>query len=186
MATDVKTKPMTAEEFMAADLGDGTFELVRGEVIQVPPTMPEHGVVCANVVIALGTYGHQTGYGYALANDSAVVTERGPDTVRGADVCFYSQERWPRSQVGSALPPVSPDLVVEVYSPGNRRGKALEKVIEYLDAGIPLVWVVYPKVRQVAIYRSADEPPDVLKQDAVIENLPELPGFRCPVADFFL
>ncbi len=186
MATDLKTKLLTAEEFMAADLGDGTFELVRGEVIQVPPPMPEHGVVCANVVIALGNYGRQTGYGYPLANDSAVVTERGPDTVRGADICFYSHERWPRSQVGSKLPPVAPDLVVEVYSPGNRTGKALEKVIEYLDAGFPLVWIVYPKSRQVVIYRSADEAPDVLRQDAVIENLPELPGFRCPVADFFL
>jgi len=36
------------------------------------------------------------------------------------------------------------------------------------------------------MYRSLDESPEVLKQDAVIENLPELPGFRCPVADFFL
>ncbi len=186
MATDVTTKLLTAEEFMAADLGDGTFELVRGEVIQVPPTMPEHGVVCVNVGFALVPYGRQTGYGYALSNDSAVVTERGPDTVRGADICFYSHERWPRSQVGSKLPPVAPDLVVEVYSPGNRRGEILEKLAEYLRVGIPLVWIVYPKSRTVAIHRSLDEPPDVLKQDAVIENLPELPCFRCPVADFFL
>ncbi len=48
------------------------------------------------------------------------------------------------------------------------------------------MWIVYPKSRTVAIHRSLDEPPDVLKEDAVIENLPELPGFRCPVADFFL
>jgi Uma2 family endonuclease len=81
---------------------------------------------------------------------------------------------------------VQPDLVVEVNSPGNRRGKTLEKLAEYLGAGIPLVWIVYPKSRTVTMYRSLDEPPDVLKQDAVIENLPELPGFRCPVADFFL
>ncbi len=186
MATDVTTKLLTAEEFMAADLGEGNFELVRGEVIQVPPTMPDHGRVCVNVVFALESYGRQTGYGYALGNDSAVVTERGPDTVRGADVCFYSEERWPRSQVGSALPPISPDLVVEVYSPGNRRGKMLEKVVEYLAVGIPLVWVVYPRRYEVAIFRSADELPDVLKKDAVIENLPELPGFRCAVADLFL
>jgi len=186
MATDVKTKLLTAEEFMAADLGDGNFELVRGEVIQVPPPMPEQGLICANLAFTLESYGRRTGYGYALSNDSAVVTERRPDTVRGADICFYSQERWPRSQVGSTLPPVAPDLVVKVYSPGNRKGKALEKVIEYLDAGFPLVWVVYPKSRQVVIYRSADEAPAVLKEDAVIENLPELPGFRCPVADFFL
>jgi Uma2 family endonuclease len=186
MATDVKTKLLTAEEFMAADLGDGTFELVRGEVIQMPPTMPEHGRVCINVGFALESYGRQTGYGYALSNDAAVVTERGPDTVRGADISYYRQDRWPRSQVGWALPPVPPDLVVEVYSPGNRRGEILEKLAEYLGVGIPLVWIVYPKSRTVAIHRFLDEPPDVLKQDAVIENLPELPGFRCPVADFFL
>ncbi len=109
MATDVTTKLLTAEEFMAADLGDGNFELVRGEVIQLPPPMPEHGVICVNVAFVLAKYGRQTGYGYALSNDSAVVTERGPDTVRGADVSFYSHDRWPRSQVGWKLPPVQPN-----------------------------------------------------------------------------
>jgi hypothetical protein len=59
-------------------------------------------------------------------------------------------------------------------------------VAEYLTAGVSLVWVVYPKKKAVAIYRSADEPPTVLEHDAVIENLPELPGFRCLIADFFL
>ena len=48
MATVTKTKPMTAEEFMAADLGEGNFELVRGEVVEVPPAMPEHGRLCGN------------------------------------------------------------------------------------------------------------------------------------------
>jgi Uma2 family endonuclease len=66
MATDVKTKLLTAEEFMAADLGDGTFELVRGEVIQLPLSMPEHRRVCVNVGYALESYGRQTGYGYAF------------------------------------------------------------------------------------------------------------------------
>jgi Uma2 family endonuclease len=186
MATEIKTKLLTAEEFMDADFGEGTFELVRGEVVQMPPSMPEHGVVCNNVAAILWHYGRQSGHGYSLSNDSAVVTERGPDTVRGADVCFYSHAHWPRSQVGTKLPPVPPDLVVEVYSPSNRPGETLDKVGEYLGAGVLLVWVVYPKSRSVAVYRSLDEPPQVLEEGAVIENVPELPGFRCPVADFFL
>jgi hypothetical protein len=37
----------------------------------------------------------------------------------------------------------------------------------------------------VAIYRSDDQPPLVLGEGDVIENLAELPGFRCAVADFF-
>ena len=105
MATVAQPKLLTAEEFMAADLGEGNFELVRGEVVEVPPAMPDHGRVCGKAFFVLETYGRQTGLGYALSNDSAVVTERGPDTVRGPDVCFYSHARWPEFQVGPGLPP---------------------------------------------------------------------------------
>ena len=46
-----------------------------------------------------------------------------PDTVRGADVGFYSHARFPSSADGTRACPTSPpDLVVEVYSPSNRRG----------------------------------------------------------------
>jgi len=186
MATVSKPKLLTAEEFMAADLGDGCFELVRGEVVEVPPAMPEHGRVCGNAFYLLETYGRQTGLGYALSNDSAVVTERGPDTVRGADVCFYTHARWPRSQLGNSLLPVPPDVAVEVYSPGNRRGEINKKVTEYLEAGALLVWVVYPARGSVVIHRANDQPTLVLRKKAVIENLPELPGFRCTVSDFFI
>jgi Uma2 family endonuclease len=185
-ANQPQTRLMTAEEFMAADLGEGTFELVQGEIVEVPPPMPEHGRVCVNTVFVLEAYGRQSGRGYALSNDSAVLTERGPDTVRGADVAFYSHARWPRSEVGKTVPPVPPDLAVEVYSPSNRRGALSKKVAEYLSVGTIMVWVIYPASRSVAIHRSDEQPPLVLHEGDVIENLPELPGFHCAVAGFFV
>lgn len=177
---------ITADEFMAMDLGEGTFELVRGEVIELPPAMPEHGLVCGNTAGILFNYGRQTGYGYVLSNDSAVQTERGPDTVRGADVSFYSQARWPRSEVGRRLPPIAPDLVAKVFSPSNRRPKMFGKVQEYLDAGVLMVWVIHPVRRTLAIYRPDDPTPTVLTETDTLEELPELPGFRCQVAEFFV
>jgi Uma2 family endonuclease len=186
MATALETKLLTAEEFMAADLGEGIFELVRGEIVEVPRPTPEHGRVCVNAVYVLESFGRQTGLGYAISNDSAVLTERDPDTVRGPDVCFYTHARWPRSQLGKGLPPVPPDLAVEVYSAGNRRGEMNKKISEYLEVGTLLVWIIYPAKRTVAIYRADDEFPLTLGEDAVIENLPELPGFRCSVSDFFV
>lgn len=177
---------ITADEFMAMDLGEGTFELVRGEVIELPPAMPEHGLVCGNTAGILFNYGRQTGYGYVLSNDSAVQTERGPDTVRGADVSFYSQARRPRSEVGRRLPPIAPDLVAKVFSPSNRRPKMFGKVQEYLDAGVLMVWVIHPVRRTLAIYRPDDPTPTVLTETDTLEELPELPGFRCQVAEFFV
>jgi Uma2 family endonuclease len=176
---------MTALEFMEAELGDGTFELVKGEVVRMAPPSPEHGIICANITRILGVYGVQSGHGYTLCDDSAVQTRRDPDTVRGADVCFYSHSRCPRSEVGTGIPPVPPDLAVEVFSPGNRDWEIQVKVGEYLDVGVALIWVVYLRSRSVAMYRPSGEPPLVLKEDQVIENLPELPGFHCPVTDLF-
>jgi Uma2 family endonuclease len=148
--------------------------------------MPKHGLVCANIAAILWNYGRASGYGFPVSNDSAVVTERAPDTVRGADVSFYSHARWPRAQVGDKLPPVPPDVAVEVVSPGNRVGMIMKKVAEYLQVGVSLVWVVYPKQRQVVVYRANDEAPITLNEEDTLENLPELPGFRCSVSDFFV
>jgi Uma2 family endonuclease len=71
-------------------------------------------------------------------------------------------------------------------SRGNRPGRLTKRISEYLEAGVSMVWVVDSKNRRVAIYRPDEELPLILHQDQVLENLPELPGFRCAVAEFFL
>lgn len=185
MATTGKAL-ITAEQFMQMDLDDGNFELVRGEVIKLPTGMPEHGLICADIGFTLAIFSRETGLGYVLTNDTAVQTEHDPDTVRGVDVCYYSQARWPRSEVGMSLPPVPPDLAVEVASPSDRPAWILEKASEYLDVGVPMVWVVYPKSRTLLIYRCDSPEPMILAESDTIENFPELPGFRCTIAEFFI
>jgi Uma2 family endonuclease len=182
MAATTKTL-LTAEEFMDRYAGEGSYELVRGEVVELSPGMSEHARICARVCFALETYGRQSGFGYALSNDMAVVTERCPDTVRGADVSFYSHARVPEKSLQPKLLSVAPDLVVEVYSKSDRPGEMRKKINEYLDAGVLMVWVVYPERRTVNVYRAAE--PIVLNASEMLESLPELPGFRCPVSDFF-
>ncbi len=184
MATASQTKLMTAAEFLAADLGEGRFELVRGEVIEVPPPRPDHGRVVSRAGFSLESYGRSTGHGYCLT-ESAVGTETGPDTVRGPDLSFYSHARWPEHRVGSGLPPVPPDLTVEVLSPSNRFTAILQKVGEYVEAEVLIVWVINPRRRYVAIYRLSDDEATYVRDGEYIESLPELPGFRCAVADFF-
>lgn len=182
MGTGDLPKLMTAEEFMEADLGEGCFELVLGEPVRVQPTMPLRGLICANVAFSLDGYGRSSGRGYVLMR-VAIVTDRDPDTVRGPDLSFYSEERWPRSQVGETLPPIPPDLVVEVGTPG-RRVELIRKLVDYLRCGISLIWYLNTEHRFVAVFRPDDGPPLVFQEGDRIECLPELPGFSCPVSDF--
>lgn len=185
MSTASKPRLMTAEEFMDADLGDGLFELVRGEVLELSPPYSDHAYSCSRLSGVFYLYERESGYGYSLSNDASLRTRRDPDTVRGTDVCFYSEARFPRSQIGPRLLTIAPDVAIEVVSPSNRKTELLEKVVEYLAAGSLAVWLVYPRTRSVAVFRDSQTPPVLYEDGEAIEGLPELPGFRCLVSDLF-
>ena len=90
----------------------------------------------------LGEYAKDRDLGRVLSNDTGVITERGPDTVRGADISFYSFARVPKGPLPDRYLDTPPDLVVEVLSPSDRWPKVLAKVAEYLDAGTTVVLVL--------------------------------------------
>jgi Uma2 family endonuclease len=185
VATASRPKLLTAEEFMTSDLGDGRFELVRGEVVFIPPATPLHALHNSSVCYALEFYGRESRFGHGLIC-CPVLTGRDPDTVRGADIGFYSHDRWPETQVGNELPPVVADVVVEIYTRPMLPGELRRKVNEYLEAQVSLVMVVDSDRGLVALYRPDEPIPTILGRDHVIENLPELPGYRYAVADFFV
>jgi Uma2 family endonuclease len=184
MATTTKAL-LTAEEFMERYDGERWYELVRGEVVQLSPPNFEHGYICLNIGSILRDYAKRSGLGAAVGNDAAVRTTRDPDTLRGADVAYYTYDRFPRTERKAVIPKVAPDLAVEVNSPSNRPGETRQKVTEYLNAGVLMVWVVDPESRTVSIERPNGAEPIVLNETDILENLPELPGFRCLVSEFF-
>jgi Uma2 family endonuclease len=114
-----------------------------------------------------------------------VVTERGPDTVRGADVSYYSYARIPKEQpLPVGYPHAPADLVFEVLSPSNTWPTILTKVGEYLNAGVLVVCVADPE-HEVVVKHLPNRPPERFSnQDAL--TLPEvLPEFTVSVARFF-
>jgi Uma2 family endonuclease len=81
---------LTAEEFGRRPDPGFPEELVQGKIVTTPPPKPRHGQVCKMVIRILDRYADEYDLGHVLSNDSAVITERDPDTVRGADISFYS------------------------------------------------------------------------------------------------
>ena len=180
----VAEKLLTIEEYAAMpDTGPPT-ELVRGRIVEMSLPSFRHGIVCVQIAFLIMKYLEVPKIGRVVSNDSGIVTHRDPDSLRGADVAFYSYGRLPREIEVSGYPEVAPDLVFEVVSPTDRRGDILHKVAEYLDAGVTLVVVADPKRNKIENFR-ADGP--VIALDAEEEwSAPDiLPGFAVKVRSFF-
>ena len=116
----------TAEEFGRRPDPGYPEELVRGRIVTMPPPGSRHGKVCYNVAYRMGRFLEDHDLGHVLTNDSGVITERGPDTVRGADISFYSYERVPKGPLPPGYLDVTPDLVFEVLSPEDRCARSWE------------------------------------------------------------
>ena len=151
---------LTAEQFGERPDPGYPEELVRGRIIPMSVAMPRHGQICGKVCYLLGSFADDHDLGH-ICNISAVITERGPDTVRGADVSFYSYGRVPRGPLPPGYLGVMPELVVEVISPSDRWPKVLAKVAESLEAGVSAVAVLDPERRTVHLSErgSADPRP---------------------------
>jgi len=179
------TSLMTAEEY--ADLPDPhgyPTELVKGVLITMAPPRPRHGRICARISYLLQRYLEDHETGQVMTNDSGVVTERRPDTVRGADVAYYSFERVPKGPLPIGLLDVAPDLVLEVLSPSDRWSEVQLKVTEYLNAGVRVVCVVDDETRSVHAFR-LHKPLQIFKAADEFALPDILVDFRVQVERFF-
>lgn len=182
--TQAQTDPLfTAEQY--ADLPDDgrVTELVRGKVVEMSRPVSDHGYYCGNIGGILREHVRTRDLGRMVCNDSGVVTERTPDSVRGPDVAFYSYERVPKGPLPKGYWP-APELVFEVRSPSDRMSDLYAKVSEYIKAGVKVVCLVDPDKATVMVYPGEEFPRLLGANDEL--TLPEvLPDFRIPVRQLF-
>jgi Uma2 family endonuclease len=183
MSTATSAKLLTAEEYFELPDDGQQTELIRGVV--VPMNMPgfRHGEVCGNIHFYLSTFVRQKRLGRTLTNDAGIVTKRKPDSVRGADVTFYSYTRVPAGESPIGYPSAVPEIVFEVVSPGNTSRQIEAKTAEYLSAGVNVVCVVDPAYKTVNLH-FPDHPSKELEGDGLLA-FADLPGFSLPVNKFF-
>lgn len=166
-------------------MGDiGRCELIDGRIVRMNPTNPWHGQIEVRIAAALEGFVRPRKLGRVLAGEVGLYTRRQPDRVRGADVLFITNETFQRRRESLAYLDVAPELVVEVLSPEDRVVDLNQKLREYFEIGVRLVWVADPKARVVHAYRS---PTEVRGFDDTAQLTADdiLPGFEVPVASLF-
>lgn len=175
------TALVTADDFARMSF-DGPVELVQGEIVVMTRSGGVHGVVCLNVGFILESWSRQRDGYQVVSNDTGVITEKEPDTVRGPDVFVVRRDRLPGG-IPRGNFPIPPEVCIEVNSPHDRWSDIIEKVGEYLTAGVSEVWVIDPELRQLHVYGADSEPQKLSETQSLRSDA--LPEFRAEVSEFF-
>jgi Uma2 family endonuclease len=152
-AMGVTTSLMTFEEFERLPDEPGKLELLKGDLIRLPPPKRKH-MEAAEALFSM------------LAERLRRMRKRMPDLDLGKAHIEMGYRLGPnswlrpdvsiahRGQPGDDYLEGAPALAVEVISESNTAADMEAKVREYLAKGGREVWVVYPKTKAIWIYEA--------------------------------
>lgn len=192
MSTTAVAKLMTAEEFLA--LPDDGVErwLIRGELREKRDTdmtrrSRPHSITEGRVTGILWAWLHTQPKprGEVVCGEAGFILRRDPITISaGVDVALITAAQADAHVGDTTMIEGPPTMIAEVLSPYDTQEEIAERVEEYLDCGVPLVWVINPYFRTVSVHRPNVDP-DALDSRDTLDGFAELPGFSCRVADLF-
>jgi Uma2 family endonuclease len=156
------------------------YEYVNGQPVEKAPFSARRSGICGRLLSQLGNFAEGKSLGEFYVRTSFQIG----DNERIPDLAFISTERFPPEGEPETIWLIAPDLTVEVVSPSDYYEKVHAKAMEYLTAGVKVVWIVSPENQTITVYRSATNimafPPE---SELTCEDL--FPGFRCPLSEIF-
>ena len=180
-------RTVTPEEFerLCAKYDDMRLELTStGELIVMPPTGAETGKRNFNLIGQLAVWFRQAEIGVCFTNDTGFTLANG--AIRSPDAAWTKREKWDSlsKQEKERFSPLCPDFVVELSSPSDRLSEVRNKMVEYMENGAVLGWLIDPFKRQVYVYRQNEEV-IILDNPASISADPLLPGFTLNLTELW-
>jgi Uma2 family endonuclease len=188
MSTTTAEALMTAEEWLALP-DDGVDRwLIRGHLREKSVTKRNrwHSRIMSRISYLLETWLDQQPEprGEALSGEAGCRLAHDPDTAVGIDVAYIGPELAAQSAKDTSLIDGVPTLVVEILSPNDTQKEIHEKIVTYLQVGVPLVWIVDSYDQTIKVFRPNSEP-ELFNMNQEISGEPHMPGFTVKVAKVF-
>jgi Uma2 family endonuclease len=174
------TRTISDEDLVRLPKDGNKHEVVDGE-LRVSPAGSLQEFVVARLIARLLVFVEPRELGYVFASNMLYVLPSG--NKRCPDVSFVAKGRFAGGRLPRGFFEGSPDLAIEVLSPDDHAREVLDKVGEYLGAGVRLVWVIDPERRRAAVHRSLTEVREI-PGDGALAGEDVLPGFVCPLVEF--
>jgi Uma2 family endonuclease len=157
-------------------------ELIDGILVEKDVSW-ETSTIAAEIIRLIGNFVRDRLLGGKVAGEQGM-TWLPVGRLRGPDVSYVSPARLPTDASRTPYPTLAPNLAVEVLSPGNTAKEMSEKLDDYFESGVELVWYVDPAKRTVRVYAARDKE-TVLAAGDLLDGGTVLPGFAVKVADLF-
>ena len=148
----------------------------KGELVIMPPTGGETGDRNRRITQRLGNWTDEDNTGLAFDSSTCFKLPNGAD--RSPDASWIRLERWEALTLEQRrkFPPLAPDFAVELRSASDDLGTLQAKMLEYIENGVRLGWLINPQDRQVEIY-PLGQPVEVLQEPQSLSGEDVLPGF---------
>jgi Uma2 family endonuclease len=148
------------EEFFAFCQANPELKLERtkdGEIIVMALTGGKTGIKNSEIIAELTIWNRQAKTGYIFDSSTGFRLPNG--ATRSPDAAWIAGERWEAlpEVKKEKFPPLCPDFVIELKSDSDGLKSAQAKMLEWLENGCRLAWLLDPQEGKLYIYQPGKE-----------------------------
>jgi Uma2 family endonuclease len=184
---DEPRRKMTSEEFweFCSQNRKLNAELTKeGEVIIMPPTGWETSDRNSELNLQLRLWAKKDKQGKVADSNGGFILPNGATRSPDASWVLKSRlETFSKEQLEKFLP-LCPDFVVEITSPSDNLSDTQTKMLEYIENGAKLGWLIHTKTKQVFIYEP-NKQVEVLENPVKVSGEPLLTGFELDLTEIW-
>ncbi len=176
--------PLTDDELLAFSRKNRPYRVEKnteGDLIIMTPVGGEGGYWEASISARLTVWAEKDARGLAFSPNTGFNLPDG--STLSPDASWVSLQRWNAltTEEQRRYPPLCPEFVIELRSTSDSLRPLQQKMVQYLENGAQLGWLIDPAVGTVTIFRPGREP-EVLHQPAQVIGEGPVAGFTLATA----
>jgi Uma2 family endonuclease len=178
---------VTPEQFeeLCSEYTELRLELTStGEIVIMPLTGFETGRRNSNLTYQVDAWTRLDGTGVCCDSNTAFVLPN--NACRSPDTSWVKREKFEHltADERERFARFSPDFVVELRSHSDRLTPLRNKMLEWIENGVSLGWLIDPFKRKVYVYRPNEELV-ILDNPETVSGDPLLPGFTLNLTELW-
>jgi len=185
VATDPHT--ITADDLLDVPVPDGLsgYELVDGRLVPVMPPSLRHAELVALMTGALLNHVRSHKLPGKVFTDAGFVLalSRDPERMRQPDVIYVEKRKLAGHDPERIFRGI-PDLAVEIDLTGGKKPGGQQRIVDYVEAGVRLVWAIDPHSRTAMVYHP-DGSARLVRPDEALDGEDVVPGLRLELRELF-